>query len=220
MTDISNFKRLSLAAAIVVSAFGSISVPSSAFANGTHPTGDGGAVCKGAGHCLVLQLDCKGTYTDAIDPAAPSMANAARPRRSARRTSSSSRADRLVFNENGGRQRRHFLVSTCRSRSRSRRFLLAAEEQACDEPDHNQPDSSRCRRVIAGCLFYHPAMPPDRRQSLTEALGKIRIVVRGGVTAVLVIGAAAPGHGFSQRRQFPGEGCDLLFKVDVGEGRK
>jgi hypothetical protein len=46
MTDISNFKRLSLAAAIVVSAFGSISVPSSAF--GTHPSG-GGAVCKGAG---------------------------------------------------------------------------------------------------------------------------------------------------------------------------
>ncbi|PAQ12008.1 hypothetical protein [Mesorhizobium temperatum] len=68
MTDISNFKRLSLAAAIVVSAFGSISVPSSAFANGTHPTSDGGAVCKGAGHCLVLELDCKGTYTDATDP--------------------------------------------------------------------------------------------------------------------------------------------------------
>ncbi|TIO10265.1 hypothetical protein [Mesorhizobium sp.] len=67
MTNISNFKRLSLAAAIVVSAFGSISAPSSAFANGTHPTGDGGAVCKGAGHCLVLQLDCKGTYTDATD---------------------------------------------------------------------------------------------------------------------------------------------------------
>jgi hypothetical protein len=67
MTNISNFKRLSLAAAIAVSAFGSISVPSSAFANGTHPTGNGGAVCKGAGHCLVLQLDCKGTYTDATD---------------------------------------------------------------------------------------------------------------------------------------------------------
>jgi hypothetical protein len=67
MTNISNFKRLSLAAAIAVSAFGSISVPSSALANGTHPTGNGGAVCKGAGHCLVLQLDCKGTYTDATD---------------------------------------------------------------------------------------------------------------------------------------------------------
>lgn len=34
---------------------------------GTHPTGDGGAVCKGHGSCLVLQLDCKGTYTDATD---------------------------------------------------------------------------------------------------------------------------------------------------------
>ncbi|CAH2409397.1 hypothetical protein [Mesorhizobium escarrei] len=53
MTNISNFKRLnfkhlSLAAAIVVSAFGSISVPNSAVANGTHP-GGGGAVCKGRG---------------------------------------------------------------------------------------------------------------------------------------------------------------------------
>ncbi|UVK37324.1 hypothetical protein LHFGNBLO_004339 [Mesorhizobium sp. AR10] len=66
MTNISNLKRISLAAAIIVSAFGSVSVPSSAFANGTHPTG-GGAVCKGFGHCLVLELDCKGTYTDATD---------------------------------------------------------------------------------------------------------------------------------------------------------
>ncbi|TIQ33168.1 MAG: hypothetical protein E5X48_24885 [Mesorhizobium sp.] len=60
-----NFKPISLAAALVVSAFfGSVSAP--AFA-GTHPTGDGGAVCKGSGSCLVLQLDCKGTYTDATD---------------------------------------------------------------------------------------------------------------------------------------------------------
>ncbi|PTE12202.1 hypothetical protein [Mesorhizobium helmanticense] len=66
MTNISNFKRLSFVAAIVVSVFGSVSVPNSAFA-GTHPTGDGGAVCKGSGSCLVLQLDCKGTYTDATD---------------------------------------------------------------------------------------------------------------------------------------------------------
>jgi len=64
--QMTNFKRISLAAAIVVSAFGSVSVPSSAFA-GTHPTGDGGAVCKGHGSCLVLELDCKGTYTDATD---------------------------------------------------------------------------------------------------------------------------------------------------------
>ncbi len=34
---------------------------------GTLPDGNGGAVCKGAGSCLVLQLDCKGTYTDATD---------------------------------------------------------------------------------------------------------------------------------------------------------
>ncbi|TIL64560.1 hypothetical protein [Mesorhizobium sp.] len=67
MTNISNLKRLSIAAAIVVSAFGSISLPGSAFANGTHHPSGGGAVCKGAGHCLVLQLDCKGTYTDATD---------------------------------------------------------------------------------------------------------------------------------------------------------
>lgn len=66
MTNISNLKRLSLAAAIAVSAFASISAPNSAFA-GTHPTGDGGAVCKGSGSCLVLQIDCKGTYTDATD---------------------------------------------------------------------------------------------------------------------------------------------------------
>jgi hypothetical protein len=36
-------------------------------ANGTHPDGHGGTVCKGAGPCLVLELDCKGTYTDATD---------------------------------------------------------------------------------------------------------------------------------------------------------
>jgi hypothetical protein len=66
MTKFADFKRISLAAAIVVPALGSVSVPSSAFA-GTHPTGDGGAVCTGHGSCLVLQLDCKGTYTDATD---------------------------------------------------------------------------------------------------------------------------------------------------------
>ncbi|MEP6566685.1 MAG: hypothetical protein ABJB10_16260 [Mesorhizobium sp.] len=66
MTNISNFKRISLAAAIAISAIGSISVPSSAFADGTHPSG-GGAVCKGFSHCTVLQVECKGTYTDATD---------------------------------------------------------------------------------------------------------------------------------------------------------
>ena len=34
---------------------------------GVLPDGNGGAVCKGHGSCLVLQLDCKGTYTDATD---------------------------------------------------------------------------------------------------------------------------------------------------------
>ena len=66
MTKFADFKRIPLAAAIVFPALGSVSVPSSAFA-GTHPSGDGGAVCKGHGSCLVLQLDCKGTYTDATD---------------------------------------------------------------------------------------------------------------------------------------------------------
>jgi len=66
MTNISNFKRLSLAAIVAISAIGSISVSGPAFANGTHPSG-GGAVCKGSGHCLVLQLDCKGKYIDATD---------------------------------------------------------------------------------------------------------------------------------------------------------
>jgi hypothetical protein len=61
-----NFKRITLAAALVISAFGSASVSTSAFADGTHPSG-GGAVCKGHGPCMVLQLDCKGTYTDGTD---------------------------------------------------------------------------------------------------------------------------------------------------------
>lgn len=34
----------------------------------TLPDGNGGAVCKGIGSCLVLELDCKGTYTDATQP--------------------------------------------------------------------------------------------------------------------------------------------------------
>ncbi|EKF20736.1 hypothetical protein [Nitratireductor pacificus] len=46
---------------------GGLALPGSASANGTLPDGHGGAVCKGAGPCLVLELDCKGTYTDATD---------------------------------------------------------------------------------------------------------------------------------------------------------
>ncbi|WP_192248403.1 hypothetical protein [Mesorhizobium silamurunense] len=58
-----NFKRISLAAVLVVSAFGSVSAP--AFA-GILPSNDG-AVCKGHGPCTVLMLNCKCTYVDATD---------------------------------------------------------------------------------------------------------------------------------------------------------
>lgn len=62
-----NLPRLSLAALFGITALGIASVSTGASA-GTHPTGNGGAVCKGIGSCLVLELDCKGTYTDATDP--------------------------------------------------------------------------------------------------------------------------------------------------------
>ncbi|MBZ9990092.1 hypothetical protein LB572_23610 [Mesorhizobium sp. BH1-1-5] len=58
-----NFKRITLAAALVVSAFGSVSAPASA---GILPSNDG-AVCKGHGACVVLQLNCKGKYVDGTD---------------------------------------------------------------------------------------------------------------------------------------------------------
>ena len=58
-----NFKRITLAAALVVSAFGSVSAPASA---GILPSNDG-PVCKGHGPCMVLQLNCKGTYVDGTD---------------------------------------------------------------------------------------------------------------------------------------------------------
>ncbi|RUT94091.1 hypothetical protein EOD23_34105 [Mesorhizobium sp. USDA-HM6] len=58
-----NFKRIALAAALVVSAFGSVSGP--AFA-GILPSNDG-AVCKGQGPCSQLKANCKGTYVDATD---------------------------------------------------------------------------------------------------------------------------------------------------------
>ncbi|MEO5756429.1 MAG: hypothetical protein ABIQ51_06195 [Mesorhizobium sp.] len=66
MINITNLKRLSLATVLAISAIGSISLPSSAFADGTLPSG-GGAVCKGHGPCMVLKLDCKGKYTDGTD---------------------------------------------------------------------------------------------------------------------------------------------------------
>lgn len=63
MTSI--LKRLSLAAIIAAPAL--VAVPQTGVA-ATHPDGNGGAVCKGIGSCLVLELDCKGTYTDATQP--------------------------------------------------------------------------------------------------------------------------------------------------------
>jgi hypothetical protein len=66
MNTKTNLSRLSLAALFGIAAFGVVSSASIASA-GTHSTGNGGAVCKGAGSCLVLELDCKGTYTHATD---------------------------------------------------------------------------------------------------------------------------------------------------------
>jgi hypothetical protein len=56
-----------LVAAFALALLGGSAYPGSASADGTHPDGHGGAVCKGFGRCLVLELDCKGTYTDATD---------------------------------------------------------------------------------------------------------------------------------------------------------
>lgn len=66
MNTTTNLSRLSLAALFAMTALGLAAIASPANA-GTHSTGNGGAVCKGAGSCLVLELDCKGTYTDATD---------------------------------------------------------------------------------------------------------------------------------------------------------
>ncbi|MGE0499772.1 MAG: hypothetical protein AB7I79_10990 [Rhizobiaceae bacterium] len=60
-----SIKRSVLAAVLAVPAL--TSIPQFAAA-ATHPDGNGGAVCKGIGSCLVLELDCKGTYTDATQP--------------------------------------------------------------------------------------------------------------------------------------------------------
>lgn len=63
MTTRTNLSRVSLAALFGLVALGFVSSANA----GTHPTGNGGAVCKGSGSCLVLEIDCKGTYTDATD---------------------------------------------------------------------------------------------------------------------------------------------------------
>ena len=36
-------------------------------ANGTNPSSQGGTSCKGDGPCLILEIECKGKYTDATD---------------------------------------------------------------------------------------------------------------------------------------------------------
>lgn len=61
MNTLSNFKRLSLAAALALSALGSVAGTASA---DVLPDGNGGALCKGSGSCVLLQAECKGKYTD------------------------------------------------------------------------------------------------------------------------------------------------------------
>ena len=66
-TMTTTLKNLSISVLFALTAIGSVSFAGTASA-GTNPDGNGGAVCKGFGSCLVLQLDCKGTYTDATQP--------------------------------------------------------------------------------------------------------------------------------------------------------
>lgn len=59
-----SLKRLALSTIVAIVASGS--APFSGAANAdTLPDGNGGAVCKGSGSCLLLSIECKGTYTDA-----------------------------------------------------------------------------------------------------------------------------------------------------------
>ena len=60
---LTNFKRITVAAALIVSAFGSVSAP--AFA-GIPPSNDD-AARKGQGACSQLKVDYNGTYVDATD---------------------------------------------------------------------------------------------------------------------------------------------------------
>ena len=79
---------------------------------------------------------------------------------------------------------------------------------------------SRRRRMIARRLFDRPALLPDCRQRVADAVGKLPIIVRRGIAPVLVVSAAAFGHGFAQGGKLPGKGRDLLFEIEIGEGRK
>lgn len=60
--------QLSLATFLGFAALGAASLPTMAIAgNGTNPSSQGGTSCKGDGDCLLLEIDCKGTWTDATD---------------------------------------------------------------------------------------------------------------------------------------------------------
>lgn len=68
MNEGSKLSRLSLATFFGLATLGVVSVPPTASAgNGTHPSSQGGTICKGGGVCILLEIDCKGTYTDATD---------------------------------------------------------------------------------------------------------------------------------------------------------
>lgn len=64
MTTNTTILRASLGAVFGLIALGTVSAANA----GINPDGNGGAVCKDPGACLVLELDCKGTYTDATQP--------------------------------------------------------------------------------------------------------------------------------------------------------
>ncbi|OEO30176.1 hypothetical protein VW23_022605 [Devosia insulae DS-56] len=59
-----NNKPATILALVVLGVF---ALAGGASANGTIPDGNGGAVCKGMRHCTTLAVECKGTYTPAID---------------------------------------------------------------------------------------------------------------------------------------------------------
>ena len=59
-----SLRRLVLSTIVAIVASGSAPFSGTAIA-GTLPDGRGGAVCKGSGSCLLLSIECKGTYADA-----------------------------------------------------------------------------------------------------------------------------------------------------------
>jgi len=59
-----SLRRLVLSTIVAIVASGSAPLSGKSIA-GTLPDGRGGAVCKGSRSCLLLSIECKGTYTDA-----------------------------------------------------------------------------------------------------------------------------------------------------------